>query len=96
MKFLSAASILSLVIVISYCAYFAAGIVLNNEGWAFLLDTTTYFIGGLVVAIMLVFTFTSIGLALSSLSTGRFFPAASFLGVIFGTRILAFLIKLLF
>jgi len=96
MKYISAASILSLVIVISYCAYFAAGIVLNNEGWAFLLDTTTYFIGGLVAAIMLVVTFTSIGLALSSLSTGRFFPAASFLGVIFGSRILAFLIQLLF
>tara|TARA_B100000579_G_scaffold430728_1_gene444618 strand:+ start:1336 stop:2421 length:1086 start_codon:yes stop_codon:yes gene_type:complete len=96
MKYISAASILSLVIVISYCAYFAAGIVLNNEGWAFLLDTTTYFIGGLVAAVMLVVTFTSIGLALSSLSTGRFFPAASFLGVIFGSRILAFLIQLLF
>ena len=96
MKYISAALILSLVIVLSYCAYYAAAIILNDEGWAYLLDTIPYFIGGLVAALMLVVTFTSIGLALSSLSTGRFFPAASFLGIIFGTRILASLIKLLF
>jgi len=96
MKYISAALILSLVIVFSYCAYYAAAIVLNNEGWAYLLDTIPFFLGGLVAAFMLVVTFTSIGLALSSISTGRFFPAASFLGIIFGSRILAFLIKLLF
>lgn len=96
MKYISAALILSLVIVFSYCAYYAAAIVLNNEGWAYLLDTLPFFLGGLVAAFMLVVTFTSIGLALSSISTGRFFPAASFLGIIFGSQILAFLIKLLF
>ena len=96
MKYISAAFILSIAIVFSYCAYYAAAIILNDEGWAYLLDTLPFFFGGLVAASMLVITFTSIGLALSSLSTGRFFPAASFLGIIFGTRILAFLIKLLF
>tara|TARA_B110000014_G_C20086592_1_gene568375 strand:+ start:147 stop:1271 length:1125 start_codon:yes stop_codon:yes gene_type:complete len=96
MKYISAALILSLVIVFSYCAYYAAAIILNDEGWAYLLDTLPFFLGGLVVAIMLVVTFTSIGLSLSSISSGRFFPAVSFLGIIFGSRILAFLIKLLF
>ena len=96
MKYISAALILSLVIVFSYCAYYAAAIILNDEGWAYLLDTMPFFLGGLVVAIMLVVTFTSIGLSLSSISSGRFFPAVSFLGIIFGSRILAFLIKLLF
>ncbi|MEE3310485.1 MAG: ABC transporter permease [Candidatus Thermoplasmatota archaeon] len=96
MKYISAALILSMIIVFSYCAYYAAAIVLNNEGWAYLLDTLPFFLGGLVVAFMLVVTFTSIGLALSSISTGRFFPAVAFLGIIFGSRILAFLIKLLF
>ena len=96
MKYISAASILSLVIVFSYCAFYAAAILFNNEGWAYLLDTLPYFLGGLVAAVMLVVTFTSIGLALSSLSSGRFFPAVAFLGIIFGSRILAFLIKLLF
>ena len=96
MKYISAALILSLVIVFSYCAYYAAAIILNDEGWAYLLDTMPFFLGGLVVAVMLVVTFTSIGLSLSSISSGRFFPAVSFLGIIFGSRILAFLIKLLF
>ena len=96
MKYISAALILSLVIVVSYCAYYAAAIMFNDEGWAYLLDTLPYFLGGLVVAFMLVVTFTSIGLSLSSISSGRFFPAVSFLGIIFGSRILAFLIKLLF
>ena len=96
MKYISAALILSLVIVFSYCAYYAAAIILDDEGWAYLLDTMPFFLGGLVVAIMLVVTFTSIGLSLSSISSGRFFPAVSFLGIIFGSRILAFLIKLLF
>ncbi len=96
MKYLSATAILSMIIVFSYCAYYAAAILLNNEGWAYLLDTLPFFLGGLVAACMLVVTFTSIGLALSSLSSGRFFPAVAFLGIIFGSRILAFLIKLLF
>ena len=96
MKYISAALILSMIIVLSYCAYYAAAIILNNEGWAYLLDPLPFFLGGLVVAFMLVVTFTSIGLALSSISTGRFFPAVAFLGIIFGSRILAFLIKLLF
>ena len=96
MKYISAALILSLVIVFSYCAYYAAAIILNDEGWAYLLDTMPFFLGGLVAAVMLVVTFTSIGLCLSSISSGRFFPAVSFLGIIFGSRILAFLIQLLF
>ena len=96
MKYISAAFILSMVIVFSYCAYYAAAILLNNEGWAYLLDTMPFFLGGLVAAVMLVITFTSIGLSLSSISSGRFFPAVSFMGIIFGSRILAFLIKLLF
>jgi len=96
MKYLSASAILSMIIVFSYCAYYVAAIIFNNEGWAYLLDTLPFFLGGLVAAVMLVVTFTSIGLALSSLSSGRFFPAVAFLGIIFGSRILAFLIKLLF
>mgnify|MGYP001502171403 CR=1 FL=1 len=96
MKYLSAALILSMVIILSYCVRYIAAIILNDEGWAYLLDTLPFFLGGLIAATMLVVTFTSIGLALSSISSGRFFPAAAFLGVLFGSRILAFLIKLLF
>ncbi|MEE3083488.1 MAG: ABC transporter permease [Candidatus Thermoplasmatota archaeon] len=96
MKFISAALILSLIIVFTYCAYYAAAIVLNNEGWAYLLDTFPYFFGGFVAAVMLVVTYTSIGLALSSISKGKFFPAVAFMGVVFGSKLIAFLIELLF
>ncbi|MDP6906896.1 MAG: ABC transporter permease [Candidatus Thalassarchaeaceae archaeon] len=96
MKYISAALVLSMIIVFSYCAYYAAAIILNNEGWGYLLDTFPYFFGGLVAALMLVLTYTSIGLALSSISKGKFFPAVAFIGIVFGTKILAFFINLLF
>ena len=96
MKYISASLILSMIIIVSYCAYYAAAILLNNEGWAYLLDTFPFFLGGLIAAVMLVVTYTSIGLALSSISKGKFFPAVSFMGIIFGSQIIAFLISLLF
>ena len=48
------------------------------------LDLPHRWIGGSLT--MLVVTFTSLGLASQAFSTGRFFPARSFLGVIFGSR----------
>lgn len=96
MKFVSAALILTLIITFSYCAYYAAAILLNDEGWAYLLDTFPFFLGGFVASVMLVGTYTSIGLALSSISKGKFFPAVAFMGVLFGSKIIAFLIQLLF
>ncbi|MDP6900023.1 MAG: ABC transporter permease [Candidatus Thalassarchaeaceae archaeon] len=96
MKYISASLILSMIIVFSYCAYYAVAILLNNEGWAYLLDTFPYFLGGLVAAVMLVVTYTSIGLALSSISKGKFFPAVAFIGIVFGSKFVAFFINLLF
>lgn len=96
MKFVSAAAILTMIIVVSYAAFYFMGILLNDEGWAYLLDTFGYFLGGLAVALLLVFTYTAIGLCLSSISRGKFFPAVAFLGVILGSRMVAFLIDILF
>ena len=51
------------------------------------------FAGGLIAGILVVITYTSIGLALSSISQSRFFAAIAFLSVIYGTKLLALLIE---
>ena len=93
MKYLSSAVVLGFVIVFSYMVYYTSAIVLNGEGWAFLIDTFPIFMGGLLAGILLVLTYTSIGLALSSISQSRFFAAVAFLAVIYGTKMVAFLIE---
>ena len=96
MKYLSASVVLGFVIVFSYMLYYAASIVFNGEGWAFLIDTLPYFLGGLIAGILLVITYTSIGMALSSVSQSRFFAAIGFLAIIFGTKVVALMIELIF
>ena len=93
MKYLSSAVVLGFVIVFSYMVYYTSALVLNGEGWAFLIDTFPIFMGGLLAGILLVLTYTSIGLALSSISQSRFFAAVAFLAVIYGTKMVAFLIE---
>jgi hypothetical protein len=51
---------------------------------------------GLGIALLLIITYTSIGMALSSVSKGKFFPAVGFLSIILGTKLLAFLVDNLF
>ena len=93
MKYLSVAVVLGFVIVLSYFVYYTSAIVFNGEGWAYLVDTLPMFIGGLIAGILVVITYTSIGLALSSISQSRFFAAIAFLSVIYGTKLLALLIE---
>ena len=50
----------------------------------------------MISGIILIITYTSIGLALSSISQSRFFAAIGFLSVIYGTKIIALLIDLQF
>ena len=92
MKYISVAVVLGFVIVLSYFVYYTSAIVFNGEGWAYLVDTLPMFLGGLIAGILVVITYTSIGLALSSISQSRFFAAIAFLGVIYGTKLLALLI----
>jgi ABC-type transport system involved in multi-copper enzyme maturation permease subunit len=92
MKFISVAVILGFVIIFSYVAYYTAAIVFRGEGWAYLVDTLPLFFAGLFCGILLVFTYTSIGLALSSISQSRFFSAIAFLSVIYGTKLVALLV----
>ena len=79
MKFLSVGIILGVIIIFSLCMYYLGGILVNGEGWSYLIDTSGMFLAALAAAFLLVFTYTSIGLALSSVSQGKFFPAVAFL-----------------
>ena len=54
------------------------------------------FLGGMLAGIILVITYTSIGLALSSISQSRFFAAIGFLSIIYGTKLVSLLIELQF
>ena len=96
MKWLSAASVLATVILLTYMMYYSAAIVFKGEGWAFIADTIPIFLGGLVAGFFLVFTYTSIGIALSSISTSRFTASVSFLGLILGSKVVAWLVEIQF
>ena len=96
MKYLSVAVVLGFVIIFSYMAYYTLAIVFKGEGWAFLIDTLPLFLSGLLCSILLVITYTSIGLALSSISQSRFFSAIAFLSIINGTKLVALLVDLQF
>ncbi len=96
MKFLSVATILFLIIVVTLGIYYTGDILLQGEGWAFFLDTLPIFLGAALAGTILVFTYTSIGLSLSSVSRGKFFPAVALLGIFLGTKLVAFLIYSLF
>ena len=96
MKWLSAASVLAIVILLTYMMYYSAAVVFKGEGWSFIADTIPIFMGGLLAGIFLVFTYTSIGIALSSISTSRFTASISFLGYILGSKLVAWLIEIQF
>tara|TARA_B100000287_G_C20650952_1_gene786884 strand:- start:193 stop:1200 length:1008 start_codon:yes stop_codon:yes gene_type:complete len=96
MKYLSVAIILGFVIVFSYFVYYTSAIVFRAEGWAFLADTLPIFLGGMLAGSILVITYTSIGLALSSISQSRFFAAIGFLSIIYGTKLVSLLVELQF
>jgi len=96
MKFLSVAIILSVVVLFTLAAYYLGAILVGGEGWSYVMDTGLLFLGAFAAGTLLVFTYTSIGLALSSVSSGKFFPAVAFIGLILGTKMVAFLIWALF
>ena len=96
MKWLSAASVLAAVILLTYMLYYSAAVVFKGEGWSFIADTIPIFMGGLFAGLLLVITYTSIGIALSSISTSRFTASVSFLGLVLGSKIVAWLVELQF
>ena len=89
MKYLSMASVLGAVVLITLTTFYVGSIALTGEGWNFLLETFPLYLFAMVAGTMLVLTYTSIGMALSSLSRGRYLPGVSFIALLIGTRILA-------
>lgn len=96
MKFVSVALIQAMVILGSYLLYFLAEVVAYGRGWAWMVDVFPMFLAGFAAGLLLIFTYTSIGLSLSSVSTGRFFPGIGLLAIVFGTKTLASIVKNLF
>ena len=58
--------------------------------------TLPIFVAGVLAWSILVITYTSIGLALSSISQSRFFAAIGFLSIIYGTKLVSLLVELQF
>lgn len=96
MKFLSVALILLLVINGTLILYYMADILVKGRGWAWIIDTLPMFLGAFLGGVILSFTYTSIGLSLSSISRGKFFPAIGLIAILMGTKSVAAIIDNLF
>ena len=96
MKFLSVALILFFIIDGTLALYYFADILVMGKGWAWIIDTFPMFIATFLCGIILSFTYTAIGLSLSSISRGRFFPAIGLVAILMGTRAMASIIDALF
>jgi len=96
MKFLSVALILFFIIDGTLAVYYFVDILVMGKGWAWIIDTFPMFLATFLCGIILSFTYTAIGLALSSVSRGRFFPAIGLIAILMGTRSMASIIDGLF
>jgi hypothetical protein len=76
--------------------YYFVDILVMGKGWAWIIDTFPMFIATFICGILLSVTYTSIGLSLSSVSRGRFFPAIGLIAILMGTRSMAAIIDGLF
>ena len=82
MKFLSVALILALIINGTLAVYYVVDILVMGKGWAWIIDTFPIFLATFICSLILSFTYTSIGLSLSSISKGRFFPAIGLIAIL--------------
>ncbi|MCH1540861.1 MAG: ABC transporter permease [Candidatus Poseidonia sp.] len=96
MKYISVAIIQAIIIIGSYMLYFFAEIAAHGRGWAWMLDVFPMFLAGGLCGVLLIVTYTSIGLSLSSVSKGRFFPGIGLLAILFGTKTMAIIVRNLF
>ena len=96
MKFLSVFLILLFIINGTLASYYFVDILVMGKGWAWIIDTFPMFLAAFGCGIILSFTYTSIGLALSSISRGRFFPAIGLIAILMGTRSIAAIVDALF
>ena len=96
MKYASVAFIQAIIIIFTLFLYYLTEIMVFGRGWAWIVDTFPIFLGALMGGVLLIITYTSIGLALSSVSKGKFFPGIGLLAIILGTKTLAIIVKNLF
>tara|TARA_B100001564_G_scaffold240913_1_gene203937 strand:+ start:73 stop:816 length:744 start_codon:yes stop_codon:yes gene_type:complete len=96
MKYISVAMIQSIVVLFTLMIYYFVEIVAMGRGWAWIIDTFPLFIAAFIGGLMLVITYTSIGLGLSSVSKGKFFPGIGLVAIVLGTKTLAILVSNLF
>ena len=96
MKFLSVGTILGVLCIGTLFAYYLAEILAMGRGWAWIVDTFPLFLGAVIAGLIVVFTYTTIGLALSSVSKGNFFPGIALLAIVLGTKSLATIVNLMF
>ena len=61
-----------------------------------IVDTFPILLGATAAGMLLVVTYTSLGLAMSSVSTNGFFPAIGLLALVLGSKSVAFLVALIF
>lgn len=96
MKFISVGLIQAIIILVTLALYYLAEIATMGRGWAWIIDTFPMFLATLFSGMLLIFTYTSIGLSLSSVSKGKFFPGIALISIILGTKVLAFIASNLF
>ena len=96
MKYASVAFIQAVVIIFTLFLYYFSEIIGFGRGWSWIIDTFPMFLAAVISGLLLVITYTSIGLALSSVSKGKFFPGIGLLAIILGTKTLALTISSLF
>ncbi len=96
MKYLSVALIQAMIVLLTLCLYYFSEIVSMGRGWAWIIDTFPLFIAAFIGGTLLIITYTSIGLGLSSVSKGKFFPGIGLVAIVLGTKTLALIVSELF
>ena len=96
MKYLAAATVLGILCVGTLLLYYFAEVIALGRGWAWVVDTLPLLMAAVAAGLLLVITYTSLGLGLSSVSTNGYFPAIGLLALVLGTKSLASLLDLLF
>ena len=96
MKYISVAIIQAFVVLLTLMIYYFVEIIAMGRGWAWIIDTFPLFLAAFIGGIILVITYTSIGLGLSSVSRGKFFPGIGLVAIVLGSKTLAVLVSNLF
>ena len=96
MKYISVALIQAMIVLLTLCLYYFSEIVSMGRGWAWIIDTFPLFLAAFVGGTLLIITYTSIGLGLSSVSKGKFFPGIGLIAIVLGTKTLALIVSELF